>query len=211
MAVEYLGCSRVTVAYFCSRRGWWQAACYTVGPMILPFRAHGHDGHIQLTYETEGDPETIGSALVGAANFDPATFRGFPTMMVSVDYEGSGYRGTFGWIQVINCRDVDLPPFLADVDSPFCAFGHLPSFFDAPANPEHPDGPWVAETFLVASPDIARTRRLTPLVGFQWGYELTGGRAIAFLPSEIGPARWNAVRELLRTQFDSWTFLEWPR
>jgi hypothetical protein len=40
----------------------------------------------------------------------------------------------------------------------FTGFGYLPTFFDAPANPDHPDGEWVAETFLVGSGEDVRNR-----------------------------------------------------
>jgi len=42
---------------------------------------------------------------------------------------------------------VDVAPFLASEDSPLAFFGHLPTLFDAAANPDHPDGDWVAESF----------------------------------------------------------------
>ncbi len=67
-----------------------------------------------------------------------------------------------GWVQVItrsfdNDVSVDALPFLADA-GPLYAYGYLPTFFDAPANPDHPDGEWRADTFLVIAPDVMRTR-----------------------------------------------------
>jgi hypothetical protein len=179
--------------------------------MIVPFQAHGYAGSIEVAYETEGDPDVIGFELIAIGYDDPERFRGFPTMTASVHYEGTGYRANFGWIQVINCRDVDVPPFLADTDSPFSAFGHNPTFYDAPANPDHPDGLWVAEAFLVTAPDVARTRRLMPLVGFRWGYELTDGRPTALRPASIGSDRWDAVRKVLDAEYAGWRFLDWPQ
>jgi hypothetical protein len=56
--------------------------------MIVPFQAHGYAGSIEVAYETEGDPEVIGFDLVARGYDDPERFRGFPTMRVSVAYEG---------------------------------------------------------------------------------------------------------------------------
>lgn len=96
---------------------------------------------------------------------------------------------------------------LATADSPLAGFGYLPTFFDAPANPDHPDGEWVAETFLVALPDIARTRRLAAVTGFRWGYRLAAGIPAPLPAAPIGPQRWEARRPMLTSAYPSWTFL----
>jgi hypothetical protein len=71
-----------------------------------------------------------------------------------------------GWVQVITRTsnnggtvdvEIDLPPFAGNPDSPMCHFGYLPTLFDAPANPDHPNGRWLAESFLV-SVDVRRLR-----------------------------------------------------
>lgn len=76
-------------------------------------------------------------------------------------------------------------------------------------DPDHPDGLWVAETFLSTAPDIARTKRVMPVVGFRWGYELTDGRPTSLRPAAIGADRWNAVRKVLAAQYADWRFLDW--
>jgi hypothetical protein len=177
--------------------------------MIIPFRAHGYAGSIDVAYETEGDPQVIGFDLVAVGYDDPERFRGFPVMKASLAYEGTGYRAGFGWVQVINCDDVDVPPNQSDVDSPFAAFGHLPTYYDAPANPDHPDGKWLAETFLVTGPRGFRTKQIMALAGFRWGYELTDGRPTSLRPAAIGADRWNAVRKVLGAQYPGWEFLDW--
>jgi hypothetical protein len=177
--------------------------------MIVPFQAHGYAGSVEVAYETEGYPDVIGFDLVAIGYDDPERFRGFPVMKASVSYEGTGYRGNFGWLQVIGCESVDVPPNLADTDCPYAAFGYLPSLYDAPANPDHPDGKWLAETFLVTAPDIARSKRLMAVAGFRWGYELTDGRPTSLRPAAIGADRWNAVRKVLGAQYPGWAFLDW--
>ena len=103
---------------------------------------------------------------------------------------------------------MDLPPILADAGSPLAAFGYLPVMFDAPANPDHPDGEWIAETFLVIVPDIGRTRRLVALTGFRWGYRLASGRPTPLPVSPIGPERWQANRPMLKEAYQDWSFLD---
>ena len=103
--------------------------------------------------------------------------------------------------------EVDLPPVLAAAGSPLAGFGYLPTFFDAPANPDHPDGEWVAETFLVALADIARTRCLAAITGFRWGYRLTAGSPVPLPVAPIAAQRWEAHRPMLANAYPNWTFL----
>lgn len=182
--------------------------------LLVPFHLRGHAGRVVVRYEVNDDPIALGHDLC-AVGFDAETFLGFPVIEARVEYEGRGYRAVFGWVQFITHlwvgRDerevsVDLWPFLADIDNPMVVYGYLPTLFDAPANPDHPDGDWVAESFLVAGPDIARTRRLGAALGLRWGYRLADGRPTP-LPVETASADdWNAHLPLLRAQFPSWTF-----
>jgi hypothetical protein len=66
----------------------------------------------------------------------------------------------------------------------------------------------VAESFLVAVPDIARSRRLDALTGFRWGYRLTAGNPEPLPVAAIGPDRWNAHLPMLADLYPSWTFLD---
>jgi hypothetical protein len=101
---------------------------------------------------------------------------------------------------------VDLAPELAALDRPLCCAGYLPTFFDAPANPDHPDGDWVAETFLVVSPTGSEPKELTALVGFRWGYHLQSGSP-TLLPLELStPADWSRCADVLRASYPSWSF-----
>jgi hypothetical protein len=122
-----------------------------------------------------------------------------------------------GWIQLITHRhpvtgveeeaSVDLAPMLSDVDSPFITFGYAPTFFDAPANPDQGTIDWIADTFLVVAPDVARTRTIAALLGFRWGYQLRN-RLATPLPVEIlGPQMWGRGRETLHAGYPSWRFL----
>jgi hypothetical protein len=183
--------------------------------LVLPFACRGDAGAVRVHYGVTSDPAALGFDLV-AAGFDNARFAGFPAMRAEVSLDGEGYRAVVGWLQVISRSvaatgelivEVDLPPVLAAAGSPLAGFGYLPAFFDAPANPDHPDGDWVAETFLVAMPDIARTRRVAALAGFRWGYRLAVGRPAALPAEPVGPQRWDAHRPMLTSGYPGWTFL----
>jgi hypothetical protein len=119
-----------------------------------------------------------------------------------------------GWLQIIERRDVDgtvttdvdLAPVFAD-GSPLYAFGYLPTFSDFSANPDHPDGDWVAQTFLVAIPDVVRSSVLVPVTAFSWGYRLRDHRAVElFSPDWIDLSVWDDRRALLHNRHPDWTF-----
>ncbi len=183
--------------------------------LTVPFTLRGHSGRFNVALSTNDDPVALGHPLV-AANFDADAFKGFPVVLASVDYGGTGLLAWMGWVQVIRHLDaagtevafeVDRFPLGPD-DSPLYAYGYVPTFFDAPANPEHQDGVWQADTWLVAVPDVIRSRRLAPLAGFRWGYRLRGRRP-ALLPLEsVGKNEWRGLLPRLREQAPRWEFLE---
>src|SRR5579875_130643 len=133
---------------------------------------------------------------------------------------GQGYHCYFGWVQTIRrtesakravIAEVDLPACLGSDGVPMMAFGYLPSFYDAPANPHHPDGIWRASTFLVAIPDLVRSRVLEPVAGFGWGYRLAGGKPAPLPVEPLGTKAWNDSRRLLAGTHPRWIFTHWPR
>jgi hypothetical protein len=183
--------------------------------LVLPFTCRGDAGTVDVHYGVTTDPAALGFDLA-ATGFDNARFAGFPAIRAEVSLGGEGYRAVVGWLQVISRSvaasgelvvEVDLPPVLAAADWPLAGFGYLPTFFDAPANPDHPDGEWVAETFLVALPDIARTRRVGAVTGFGWGYRLAAATPAPLPVVPVGPQRWEAHRPMLANAYPSWTFL----
>ena len=139
--------------------------------LMLPFELRGHEGRVLVELSPNSDPVGLGHPLV-AKDFDAHRFTGFPVLHASIDYAGSGLLAAMGWLQIIRHFDargetgfaVDRFP-LGPEDSPLYAYGYLPTFFDAPANPDHPDGIWQADTWLVAIPDLVRSRRLGAVTG----------------------------------------------
>ena len=183
--------------------------------LTLPFACRGDTGTVAVYYGVTADPVGVGFDLLGV-DFEQSRFRGFPVIRAEVSFGGEAYRAEFGWLQLIRAStaaneadiEVDLPPMLAEAGCPLATFGYLPTMFDAPANPDHPDGEWLAETFLVMVPDIARSRRLVALTGFRWGYRLLSGRPTPLPASPIGPERWQANRPTLAEAYQDWSFLD---
>ena len=180
----------------------------------LAFRLRERGGSVHVEVWPNDDPEDLGHGLV-AVGYDVAAFRGFPIIEAHISYDGHGPRGWMGWLQVIErhdddghvVADVDVADLLGDA-CPLYTFGFRPTFSDFPANPDHPDGDWVAHTFLVAVPDVVRTRVLMPVVAFRWGYRLVGGRAVdLFEPSELPLGTWDHHRALLDREYPAWRFL----
>jgi hypothetical protein len=184
-----------------------------VTTLDIPISLRERAGNVHVEVIPNTDPEDLGHPLV-AVGYDVALFRGFPCITASIDYAGSGPRAWMGWIQVVERRDLDgtvttevdaAPVFAAG--SPFYTFGYLPTFSDFPANPDHPDGDWVADTFLVAIPDVVRSAVLVPVTGFSWGYRLRDHRADhLFEPRQLEPSAWVERRDFLRSRHPDWAF-----
>ncbi|HWD81400.1 MAG TPA: hypothetical protein VG497_21040 [Kribbella sp.] len=173
--------------------------------MRIPFTTRGHHGTITVEVAPNNSAVT-GHALV-VPDLDASAFRGFPVCTASVEFGGAGINAIFGWIQVVDnggSVSVDLLPNL-DATDPFYVYGYLPTFFDAPANPDHADGVWRAETFLVVVPDVIRSRVVSPVAGFGWGYELRGGRPALLDVVEVDG--WGGRRDFRASRHPKWVFL----
>jgi hypothetical protein len=123
----------------------------TTASLALPFVLRGASGRVHVELLRNTDPVRLGHALV-AIGFDEERFRGFPVVRASITYSGEGLRAAMGWIQVVRhiaadrLGEVAVDRFpLGPEDSPLYTYGYLPTFFDAPANPDHPDGVWQAD------------------------------------------------------------------
>ncbi|MFC9692255.1 hypothetical protein ACFTSF_27145 [Kribbella sp. NPDC056951] len=174
----------------------------------VPFETRGHRGLISVRVIPNDDPWASGHQLV-VPDLDAEAFRGFPICTAALRYHGQGVQAIMGWIQVVTnggSATVDLVPNLSSVD-PFSSYGYLPTFFDAPANPDHPDGTWRADTFLVVVPDVIRSRVVEPIAAFSWGYELYSGRPELLDVGALPAKGWAGHRELLEAGHPAWTFV----
>ena len=182
--------------------------------LTLPFQLRGYDGAVRVYYAANDAPAAWGFDLLNLP-FPLDLARGYPVCQAEIEYGGAGYRSFMGWIQLITNRDpaigatetwMDLAPVFQGLDSPFADFGPAPTFFDAPANPDHETEDWIADTFLAVCPDIARTPRVSALLGFRWGYQLRA-RIATPLPVEALPAAaWDAHLPLLSREYPRWMF-----
>ncbi|MBA2716074.1 MAG: hypothetical protein H0U51_03310 [Propionibacteriales bacterium] len=65
----------------------------------------------------------------------------------------------------------------------------------------------MAETFLVAIPDVVRSSVLVPVAAFYWGYRLRNHRPVQlFPPEQLELSAWDARRDLLGSRHADWTF-----
>jgi hypothetical protein len=185
----------------------------------IPFRLRDYDGLVTVSYGEERDPAFWGFDTPGLLfqSLDLELAKGFPVCEARIAYEGPGYHALMGWIQFITHRDpaigveveatVDLFPMLSDADSPFVVFGYAPTFFDAPANPDHGTLDWIADTFLAVCPDVVRTQTVAALLGFRWGYALRKAQATPLPLQALNLDAWELQRPLLHTHYPHWRFL----
>ncbi len=179
------------------------------------FTFRGVKGEIDIIYGINDDPDELGFYLLDLP-FDTGKSSGFPFLKANLYYGQDFYKAFFGWLQTIRVNDpetgeekvsTDIFPMLAGVDYPFSSFGLLPTFFDAPGpNPPRNNESWTANTFLVFSPKVARTKEVYAIKGFEWGYELEEGRVKT---RDIGPVMeqmWNTNAEYLSEEFPNWKF-----
>ncbi|MET7281701.1 hypothetical protein ABZS29_25930 [Kribbella sp. NPDC005582] len=175
--------------------------------LSLPFETRGHRGLISVRVIPNDDPWASGHQLV-VPDLNAEAFRGFPICTAGLRYHGQGIEAIMGWIQVVSnggTSTVDLVPNLSGVD-PFSSYGYLPTFFNAPANPGHPDGQWRADTFLAVVPDVVRSRVVEPVAAFSWGYELYSGRPELLDVTPLAARDWAGHRSLLEAGHPTWTF-----
>ncbi len=149
----------------------------------LTFAARGLTGQVAVRMHPNEDPVATGHDLL-APDFEAESFRGFPVVIAKVTYPAAGPRAMFYWLQTVTqLRGDGMGHSEVDaIHGPFYAFGHNPTFMDAPANPHHPDMDWVARTFLVQAPRIIASDVLDRVVGLTWGYRIEGGHPVRLHP-----------------------------
>ncbi|WP_406280468.1 hypothetical protein [Embleya sp. NBC_00896] len=181
--------------------------------MILPFVRDGESGSVQVTIERVDDPSAVGQT---------AEARGFPCCTALVDFPRCGYGALFGWVQLVRSTDgasggefFEQDPFSLFADStppsPYCFFGVAPTLFDSPARFERKPMAWRAHSFLAWTPmgsgAATAERRVVPLVGFSWGFDIDdAGEIVPRAARALTFQDWDAHEPFLSGHHRGWTF-----
>jgi hypothetical protein len=174
----------------------------------LRFAHDGKVGSIDVEVVANADPSSLGC---DADNLM------FPACTASVRYPGGGYQCMFGWVQLVRSTDAPTadfeidPNFLCpDSEIPYAYYGYNPTLFDCPGRRHAQDIEWVAHSFLAASPIEPRSRRVTPLQGFRWGF-IRRSQRVDLLPLEpLHAADWDNHRTYLDDVYPEWQFSTAP-
>ena len=150
---------------------------------------------------------------------------GFPVCFAKVRYPAEGYNAFFGWVQLVKSTDnlsqgkeFEIDPFyiLEDSPSPYAFYGALPMLFDAPSRSTRVEMQWTAHSFLAVTPfdqDLfahLHNRRVVPIVGFSWGFEIDSDRRILIRSAEpLARSEWSSHLPLLRRLYSTWRFADW--
>jgi hypothetical protein len=150
-----------------------------------------------------------------------AVAKGFPVCIARVSYPHMSYRTMFGWVQLVRSTDNDslgqefeVDPFalFADAQSPYAWYGIEPTLFDAPSRESAVPLEWVAHSWLATTPvdEIrdGKPRRVVPLLGFDWGFQVVDGRIELRDIAGLGTDDWRADVAVLERSYPSprWTF-----
>ncbi|OIJ88297.1 hypothetical protein [Streptomyces colonosanans] len=178
--------------------------------MIIPFLRDDTQGSLTVTVERVDDPIAIGK--------HPSA-QGFPSCTAVVDYPEKGYRALFGWVQLVRSTDntsagaaFDMDPFylFEDAPSPYAFFGVKPTLFDAPSRAGREPLIWTAHSYLAWTPMDGTERRVLPLTGFSWGFDIGSDSRIALQPVQtLTSMDWDAHLPYLGTSYPGWVFDEW--
>jgi hypothetical protein len=173
--------------------------------MQLAFTSDGLPGTIHVTVKQTGNPDDIG-AWPGA--------HGLANCEATVTYPGRGYRGQFGWIQMVRSTDntsggaafeMDPLEVLGSVPHPFCYYGISPTLFDAPARDDRGDLDWLAHAFLCRIAN-RQTKEIRALAGFRWGFIITAQQVSINEPAELDRGSWNQHVSMMRSVYSNWRF-----
>ncbi len=180
--------------------------------LTLPFQLRGYAGRVVVNYAVNQDPRRWGFYL-----FDMTGAAGYPVCQATVEYEGAGYHAVVGWIQLVTIHEtqdahartfVDTYPMFEPIDTPFAAFGYLPTLYDIPSpDPALRDQTWRAESFLVACPDVCFHRQIALITSFSWGYRIAQHVPTIEPVQPLERTRWDQHLTLLREHHPSWEFL----
>ncbi len=180
--------------------------------MDLSFEWSDALGTVHVECPANDDPGRLG-CFPGAA--------GLPACTATVSFPHLGYRSMLGWVQLVRSTDnashgehFETDPFalFGDAPSPYCWYGLNPTLFDGPSRSVRDDMAWEAHSFLAATPldevMALQPRRVLPLVGFTWGFDISNGRPVVRPARELPLSSWNLHAQLLRGTYRLWAFAD---
>jgi len=179
----------------------------------LAFRLRELSGLVTIRFGPNDDPLDWGYGLLNL-DYPPEKARGFPVLQADVTFQAKGYGAIFGWVQIVRytIHDTgetrlvyDVAPQLIGTNTPYIAFGVLPSLFDAPSITSK-EVTWDADAFLVHTPDALMTRVVHAICGFTWGYRVQEGSVQLVPPAPATEPIWLRNVAGLAEHFPSWTF-----
>jgi hypothetical protein len=108
-----------------------------------------------------------------------------------------------------------MDPFylFEDAASPYAFFGINPALFDAPSRAERAALDWTAHSFLAWTPMDDTERRVVPLAGFSWGFNVDAASRITLREVHaLTAVDWDAHLPYLSSSHPGWVFDKWqPR
>jgi hypothetical protein len=186
------------------------------GEWRTAFEWDGMTGEVRVECVPNDDPAEYGTALSDAY--------GFPVCTASVRYPRRGYRAMFGWVQLVRSTDngshgeafeIDPLALFGDVRMPYCWYGTEPTLFDSPCRLDRTPLAWRSRSVLATTPiaEVLRLepRRVVPLVGFEWGFDVRDDGTIELSPTTaLTNADWHEVLPVLRSEYPEpfWVFAD---
>jgi hypothetical protein len=180
------------------------------------FEWDGLTGDVQVSCIPNDDPAEYGTVVSDAF--------GFPVCTASVRYPRRGYRAMFGWVQLVRSTDnashgaefeMDPLALFGDVHTPYCWYGTEPTLFDSPCRLDRTPLEWRCRSFLATTPIAEvfelKPRRIVPLLGFGWGFDIRDDATIELIPpTSLTQSDWNEVLSVLRREHPEpfWIFAD---
>lgn len=165
---------------------------------------------VSFTVEPDTDPERHGLALLGLYN-DINDIKGFPVVRGAVSSpESRTYGSIYGWVQIFSTSEdpwaMDHYPTFEGINSPFCIWGSEPTLVDAPTRLNLEKFDWTARSFLCYTPDVGMTKRVVPILAFEWGFLIEDHKPYVKELRQLDAACWNEHLEMFRGKYTEWTF-----
>jgi hypothetical protein len=180
------------------------------------FTWDGLAGRVDAECVPNDDPAEYGTAVSDAF--------GFPVCTASVRYPRRGYRAMFGWVQLVRSTDnasrgeafeIDPLALFGDVRTPYYWYGTEPTLFDSPCRVDRTAMEWRSRSFLATTPIAEvvqlKPRRVVPLVGFGWGFDIRDDGTVELSPlTSLGNPDWAEVLPVLKIEYPEpfWTFAD---